>query len=285
MTFFNPLSLYSLTAPLQKLYAQEEARAIILLLMEERFNITPLDLYANKVKQLSKEELNELENYIKRLAQGEPIQYILGKTTFYQHTFKVAPGVLIPRPETEGLITLILEHLGDNLSAPCHLLDVGTGSGCIACTLAKNIPTTRVEAWDISPSALAIAKENASILGVKVAFNCVDVLHPITITTKYDLIVSNPPYITPQEALSMHHNVLNYEPHIALFAPETDPLCFYKALGKLALNNLNSKGILMVEINEHLSYETQQLFLQMGFKQAILYKDKFNKYRFIKAIP
>lgn len=237
----NPLS--SITRQLQACYDEHEARAIARYILEVRFGMTLTDICAGKDKQISAEEHCELENIIGRLLQKEPIQYVLQQADFCGRTFHVAPGVLIPRPETEELVQWILDdHAGDG--AP-RILDIGTGSGCIAVTLSKEIPQAEVAALDISAEALDIARKNAANHQARVSFHIQDILQddlPDSLCRDWDIIVSNPPYICLSEATVMEDNVLRYEPHAALFVPDRPPLLFYKAIGAFARKALRPQG-------------------------------------------
>ena len=225
-----------------------------------------------------------------RLEKGEPVQYVIGTADFCGRQFHVAPGVLIPRPETAELCRWITSH-GDRHSvrsnlteclSPCEVIDIGTGSGCIAITLALEIPKTKVTAWDISDEALHIAQENAKALGANVIFEKKDILN-VFLTSKYDIIVSNPPYICDKEKEAMEKNVLEHEPHLALFVPNDDPLLFYRAIAKNAIDALKPDGMLFFELNPIYAEDTESMLLDMGFKHTELRKDQYGKLRFLKA--
>lgn len=224
-------------------YPEREAQAIARYVMEVRFGMTQLDICMGKDRQFSLEERAELENIVKRLQQKEPVQYVLGKADFNGLSFKVAPGVLIPRPETEELVHWLLEET-DRRTA-CRILDIGTGSGCIAVSLAYALPRAKVTAWDVSEVALAVARDNADSLGVALACQRKDILKQAVVQEeerKWDVVVSNPPYICRKETGGMEDNVLHYEPHLALFVPDDDPLRFYRAIAAYALQTL-VKGV------------------------------------------
>jgi len=227
-----------------------------------------------------------------RLEGGEPIQYVLGRACFCGRSFAVAPGVLIPRPETEELCRLIIDtHPSESL----NILDIGTGSGCIAITLALEMPDAEVEAVDISPEALAIAGANAARLGAKVSFHQYDILSEDSpplgrgrgwgapSTPKYDIIVSNPPYICERERADMERNVLDYEPHTALFVPDDDPLLFYRTIGQKALTMLVPGGILCFEINPLYCDQLIELLRSQGYCEVETVSDSFGKRRFVTA--
>jgi release factor glutamine methyltransferase len=203
----------------------------------------------------------------------------------------VNPSVLIPRPETEELVDWAINSwalAANDWQRPYHVLDIGTGSGCIAISLKKNLPDARVWAIDISPGALQTARENARLNEVDVNFIQADILNPINksqlTTHNLQLIVSNPPYVTPKDKEHMHINVTNFEPHTALFVPEDDPLLFYQAIADFAVHNLTNNGLLFLEINESYGPETVQLLANKGFKNIELKKDMGDKHRMIKAV-
>ena len=246
---------------LLSVYPQREARALYMLVMEVAFGLTPTQVLTGKDKELSLDKQALLQNIIDRLLRKEPVQYILGQADFCGHTFHVEPGVLIPRPETEELVY----HISQQSPTPCSILDIGTGSGCIAVSLA--LMGYQVTAFDISPEALRIAEENAKRLQAKVDFYQEDILHPTPTQQQWDVIASNPPYICQKEAAQMDSNVLDYEPHVALFVPDTDPLLFYRAIAHYALEHLKAKGHLYFEINQAYPTETASLLEKMGFCQ------------------
>ena len=210
----------------------------------------------------------------------EPIQYILGETEFYGLPFKVTPATLIPRPETEELVDWIIANCNKN---PKTLLDIGTGSGCIAIALAKNLPAVKVSAMDISEEALKVASENAIYNKVTVNFSKKDILGTSTLPQKYDVIISNPPYVRNSEKEMMQKNVLDFEPASALFVEDDNPLLFYSKIAKLAKNYLNPNGFLFFEINEYLSKEVIQLLERESFSEIELKQDFFGKDRMIKC--
>jgi release factor glutamine methyltransferase len=277
-------------------YEAGEAKAIVRLVMEVRFGLTLTDILCGKVEALPAHSGQELERIMQRLAEGEPVQYVLGKADFCGRTFCVAPGVLIPRPETAELCEDIITDIKDKITEKqtFTILDVGTGSGCIACTLAAEIPGTQVTAWDISDTALRIAADNARRLGVNVTFEKVDVLslspntqhptpntqHPIPNTQQWDLIVSNPPYICNKERATMEAHVLDYEPESALFVPDSDPLLFYRAIARYAAKTLKPDGSLWFEINPLYADELVTMLNAEGFENTEIRNDQFGKQRF-----
>lgn len=267
--------------PMQRLlsvYPQREARALYMLVMEVAFGLTPTQVLTGKDNELSSDKRALLQNIIDRLLRKEPVQYILGQSDFCGHTFYVAPGVLIPRPETEGLVRLI----GQQFPTPCTILDIGTGSGCIAVSLA--LMGHKVTAMDVSADALSIARENARRLQADILFLQEDILHPTPTQQQWDVIVSNPPYVCQKEAAQMDSNVLDYEPHLALFVPDSDPLLFYRAIALYAIKHLTANGCLYFEINQAYPAETTSLLEQTGFSKIEAHTDCFDKPRFISAI-
>lgn len=238
------------------------------------------DYYLGKDIILSAKEEKELESILTRLHNFEPIQYILGETHFLGRTFRVAPGVLIPRPETEELVEMMVTEL----SPASRVLDIGTGSGCIAISLAKELPGLQVSAWDVSPEALKIATANAEALQASVRFELCDVLSHVPATTRcYDVIVSNPPYVTQGEKQEMEPNVLNWEPPLALFVPDADPLRFYRRIATLGLDMLVDGGRLYFEINRAFGEATVSMLRQAGYRSVCLRKDISHNDRFVIA--
>ena len=281
------------------LYEVDEAKAIVRWVLDVRFGLSWADILCGKVTELSANDQTELEKIMCRLEKGEPVQYIIGVADFCGRQFHVEPGVLIPRPETAELCRLILStdlhgQIRNIREIPCHsdanILDIGTGSGCIAITLALEMPEAKVTAWDISDDALRIASENASRLGAIVTFEHRDALsisltsHLSPLTPHYDLIVSNPPYICNQEADGMAQNVLDYEPHEALFGPEEDPALFYKRIGDYASISLKPGGWLYFELNPLTAEEVSAYLEALGFIETEIRCDQFGKRRFLKTM-
>ena len=288
---------------LTHIYDAGEAKAIVRWVLDVRFGLSWADILCGKVTELSAHDQTELEKIMQRLEKGEPVQYIIGVADFFGRQFHVAPAVLIPRPETEELCRMILVESGRWRSSSARLLpkgrkkverdysilDIGTGSGCIAITLALEMSEAKVTAWDISAEALHIASENAKQLGAHVAFEKHDALNisPSTLhlspSTQYDLIVSNPPYICNREADGMAKNVLDYEPHLALFVPDEDPLLFYRAIAQYAITALKPQGSLFFEINALYASALRDLLSTMSCYDIQIRQDQFGKPRFLKA--
>ena len=274
--------------PLTKVYDSGEAKAIARMVYEVRFGLTLTDIVMGRADHCPEEELRAIQ---KRLLEGEPVQYIIGVADFCGRQFHVEPGVLIPRPETAELCRWILEVSGEKREErDFSVLDIGTGSGCIAITLALEMPEAKVTAWDISDDALRIAQKNATLLGAEILFEKQDTLNisltshlsPLT-TKKWDLIVSNPPYIKPKERDGMEKNVLAYEPHVALFAPEDQPIIFYQQIGDYAWQSLKSGGMLFFELNPLTANDVSSYLQGLGFTEVEIRKDDYGKDRFLKA--
>lgn len=251
-----------------------EARALAFLLLEEEFGVPSIDVYTDKVKQFSADEEARFEAMVRRLEAGEPIQYVLGMATFCGRRFSVSPAVLIPRPETEELAAWVLADCADFRG---RLVDGGTGSGCLAVTLALGLPGANVEGWDVSTAALEIAARNARLLGARVRFREMNLLAPTELLHPADIVVSNPPYVRELERAEMSSRVLDHEPEMALFVPDDDALRFYDALARLGA------GCVYCEINEYLGAPTRTLFERYGYT-ATLRQDAYGKDRMIKAV-
>lgn len=277
--FENPVEY--IRTQLSKMFTLGEIRVFTTLILKEVSNLSFSDIIACKFKDLSDNEKQNIISIVKRLLNNEPIQYILGKTEFYGLEFKVSPAVLIPRPETEELIEWIL--LETKKINP-HILDIGTGSGCIAIALAKKMQYATVDAWDISESALEIARQNAITNNVSVEFSNVDVLKSLSLRKYFDIIVSNPPYIKESEKEKMEKNVLDYEPHEALFVANNDALIFYNRITDIAKENLNENGVLYFEINRANGEEIVQMLKRKGLMNIELKKDISGNNRMIRAM-
>lgn len=266
---------------LREHYPDSEALALAKMLLVEAFGFSTLELYGGKDKEISGKRLDVLNEMIARLKKNEPIQYVIGAEVFCGWTFEVNENVLIPRPETQELVRWIEADWKSD--APCRILDVGTGSGCIAISLSKLLEGAEVEAWDISEGALRVARRNADRNEAQVFFRQVDVLKACTEDCRYDVIVSNPPYITESEKQDMDANVLDWEPHTALFVPDADPLLFYRRIAELGVSMLNEGGALYFEINRAYGEETVRMLEGLGYKQIELRKDNWGNDRMIKA--
>ena len=263
-------------------YPASEIQAIARLVMEQAFNVPAIDLYAGKIRSFSENEALRLKEILSGLNHGIPVQYLLGKAWFAGRWFQVTPSVLIPRPETEELTDWVTDDL--KRCPEASVLDAGTGSGCIAVTLACRLPYASITAWDIDPDAIAVARENARLHGATVCFERKNLLEPMpSATLKWDAIVSNPPYVCERERSEMEEHVTEHEPGKALFVPDDDPLCFYRALARLSHTALRPGGALYVEINRQFGQETLKLLENEGLHRCELRKDQFGADRFIKA--
>lgn len=263
-------------------YDKEEQSAIVRAVCCDMLGIPTTTYYIKEEIALTAEQEVRLEEILRRLQQGEPLQYIEGKAPFCGMEFAVRPGVLIPRPETAELVDWIVQ---DHSSQSPRILDMGTGSGCIAIALDKQLPGAKVEACDISSEALAVTKENNERNGASVTFFRHDILDlTAPLPHSYNIIVSNPPYIMQSEHSTMEQHVTEWEPHTALFVPDEDALCFYRAIAEIGMTEaLEPGGCIYVEINQALGTETVELFESYGYKDVILRKDIFGNDRMIKA--
>ena len=270
---------------LQNYYPLSEIKAFTRLIMERVCYIQPHQFLLCKDKELSEKEKSEIHNIVERLTKYEPIQYIFGKTDFYGFEFEVNPSVLIPRPETEELVELILRDYPKKKEL--EVLDVGTGSGCIAITLKKLLNKAQVYALDISEEALKTARRNAVNNRTQITFFQKDILTPSetadSIEEEFDIIVSNPPYVMEKEKTNMEANVLDYEPSLALFVPDDDPLLYYHRITLFAEQKLKKKGYIYFEINSQLGAQTVKMLRTMEFKNVELIQDLSGKDRFVKA--
>jgi release factor glutamine methyltransferase len=265
---------------LSSVYKQEESEALLIMVLEYLTGWSRMRVLTHPDFELTALQDSELRQITSALKEGQPIQYLLAEAWFYGLKFKVNSSVLIPRPETEELVHWIL---ADTLKTKqLRVLDVGTGSGCIAVSLKKMNPLFAVDAMDISADALAVAAENAASNELSVNF-IADDIRTYTSKVKYDLIVSNPPYIKENERPAMHANVLLHEPHLALFVSDEDPLIFYRTIAEFAVSNLNTEGQLYFEINEYLSVETSDMLYAKGFKSVELRHDMQGKPRMIRC--
>ena len=305
------------------IYDTDEAKAIVRWVLDVRFGLSLTDIVCGKINELTEAEYAELEAMMQRLEQAEPVQYVVGVAEFCGRMFHVEPGVLIPRPETGELVRWIEKGVKEEFLRPYgskrskierkgqySILDIGTGSGCIAITLALEMPQAKVTAWDISEKALSIAKKNAESLKADVTFEQRDILklgealnhgdrhsdlrcatiiepvpmiHPVPMIQQWDAIVSNPPYVCQKEAATMERHVLEHEPHLALFVPDDDPLRFYRAIAQYAKEALKSDGLLYFELNPLYASETESMVRELGYAETEIKLDMFGKQRFLKA--
>ena len=277
---------------LTPLYDAGEAQAIVRTVLDVEYGMTLTDIICGKVNELSSDEERNLEEIITRLQNGEPVQYVLGEADFAGRTFHVEPGVLIPRPETAELCQWIEEDASSlEADAPKQILDICTGSGCIAITLGLTIPNSEVTGWDISEDALRIAQGNMEMLkagNVRIEYQDALMLPKAaeaesSLSKGWNIIVSNPPYICEKEKADMEKNVLEHEPSIALFVPDEDPLKFYRAIAEYASSALKSEGALYFEINPIYEKETREMLEGLGFKDIETKEDAFGKKRMMKA--
>ena len=267
---------------LKKDYPSGEIQSFFNLLTEAYLEMSRLDLALDHGRELSASEEKKFEDALLRLLKHEPIQYIIGETEFFGLKFKVNKNVLIPRPETEELVQWILKDLESSKTGELSILDIGTGSGCIAVSLAKKLPKAKVSAIDISKEALEIARYNAKMNDVSVNFILQDILTTTALPEKYDIIVSNPPYVRELEKKEMHRNVLENEPEMALYVKDLEPLIFYQKITKLAKAGLKQDGSLYFEINQYLGIETAEVLINSGFK-PLAGKDIFGNDRMLKG--
>jgi len=258
----------------------QEVQAMIRVICEDVFNYDQVDVALRQESELPEFAQERIADIISRLQRHEPLQYIVGSARFHGHKFKVTPATLIPRPETAQLVDMIVD---ENTAPDLRVLDMGTGSGCIAISLARALKFPQVDALDISRDALAVARENAQALKVKVRFFESDMLAPQP-DGRYDIIVSNPPYICWSERESMDRNVKDYEPGQALFVPDNDPLLFYKAIAPYAARSLEHGGRLYLEINQRFGNEIKRLLEDNGFDETRIIEDSFGKVRFAAAV-
>lgn len=295
------MTYHDICQRLTPLYGPQEAKAMTRMLLEDLFSLSFADILCGATEHLSDADTLRLQQSVDRLLDAEPLQYVTGTAFFCGHPFHVAPGVLIPRPETEWIVDTAVNLVTS--SAP-RILDIGTGSGCIATSISLALADRHchTEAWDISEDALRIAADNAERLGADVKFRRRDALRleedfpaeenqggaealsdTNAAAESWDIIVSNPPYICNREAADMHANVLRHEPHLALFVPDTDPLLFYRAIASYAMRSLRKGGWLLFECNTLYAHDTAQMAADMGFATSVVEDDCFGKPRFVKA--
>lgn len=268
--------LLLLREALRPLYGEREADQIARMVISERTGVGLMALLADPMAEV---EIEDLEALVEELREGRPVQYLLGHTEFCGLDLRVGEGVLIPRPETEELVG----HIVRQSPMAASILDVGTGSGAIACALKSALPQARVVGVDYSPEALVIARENSSRLALEIDFVEADALDADHLLEgeQFDLIVSNPPYIPCSEAADMRLNVTAYEPSMALFVPDDDPLCFYRSIARAARRLLTAEGELWFEVHERYAEQTAELLRAAGFGQTTIYYDLFDKPRML----
>ena len=265
-------------------FDEGEAESFFYLILEEKQQLKRIDLALHPDLTFSKEQMLVWNSLLEQLKCEVPVQYLLGKTSFYGLDFEVNPTVLIPRSETEELVDWIIKSLNSRIgNSKLKILDIGTGSGCIAISLAKNIENAQVFAIDISDKALATAKKNAEVNKVEVTFIHQNILDTADLNQNFDIIVSNPPYVRNLEKQEIKKNVLNNEPHLALFVEDNDALIFYKKIAKLAQQSLSQNGELFFEINQYLGQEMIEMLEKMNFRTIELRKDIYGNDRMIRA--
>ena len=295
------MTYHDICQRLTPMYGPQEAKAMTRMLLEDLFSLSFADILCGATEHLSDADTLRLQQSVARLLDSEPLQYVTGTAFFCGHPFHVAPGVLIPRPETEWIVDTAVNLVTS--SAP-RILDIGTGSGCIAISISLALADRHcyTEAWDISEDALRITTDNAERLGAEVEFRRRDALRleedfpaeenqggaevlsdTNAAAESWDIIVSNPPYICNREAADMHANVLRHEPHLALFVPDTDSLLFYRAIARYAMRSLRKGGWLLFECNTLYAHDTAQMVSDMGFATSVVEDDCFGKPRFVKA--
>lgn len=295
------MTYHDICQRLTPLYGPQEAKAMTRMLLEDLFSLSFADILCGATEHLSDADTLRLQQSVARLLDAEPLQYVTGTAFFCGHPFHVAPGVLIPRPETEWIVDTAVNLV---MSSAPRILDIGTGSGCIATSISLALADRHchTEAWDISEDALRIAADNAERLGADVKFRRHDALRleedfpaeenqggaealsdTNAAAESWNIIVSNPPYICNREAADMHANVLRHEPHLALFVPDTDPLLFYRAIARYAMRSLRKGGWLLFECNMLYAHDTAQMASDMGFATSVVEDDCFGKPRFVKA--
>ncbi|MDD7914470.1 peptide chain release factor N(5)-glutamine methyltransferase [Polaribacter ponticola] len=273
-----------LKCSLESIYPETETDSFFFLLIDEYLDLQRIDFTLNPDFLITKSKLQILNNALEKLKNEEPIQYIIGKTEFYGYPFLVDNNTLIPRPETEELVEwVIFEATKFSSKNSLKILDIGTGTGCIPISIAKKLPNASITSIDVSPHALKIAKKNAELNNVKINFIEADILKTVTLPEKFDIIVSNPPYVRELEKKEIQNNVLQNEPHLALFVSNENPLIFYEKIADLATQHLSKNGLLFFEINQYLGKETQHLLEKKQFINIELKKDLFKNYRMIKS--
>ena len=263
-------------------YPETEIGNLVYFTLQSVLNYSRTDIVLRKEEEITEKKLANIIEVLEKLKSDIPIQYILGETEFYGLKFKVTPDVLIPRPETEELVDLIIKK---NTKEHASILDIGTGSGCIAVSIKKHVPKSSVYAIDVSEKALVIAKENAKRNNTDITFLKYDILNNEELQSfpEFDIIVSNPPYVLESEKKGMRENVTNNEPHLALFVPDDNPFMFYHVIAKFAIKHLKQEGLIYFEINENLSSDLENSLNELGIKDITTYKDIHNKKRIMRC--
>ena len=272
------------TQELTSIFDEKEIESFFYIILEAFHNLKRVDLVLNPDLELDTIQLSRWEAVLRQLREQKPIQYILGETEFFGLPFYVNENTLIPRPETEELVEWIIKDLKIKKFKDLKILDIGTGSGCIAISLAKNLPNASVFAIDVSEKALVTAKKNAELNDVKVTFIEQNILETEDLNQQFDIIVSNPPYVRNLEKQEIHKNVLDYEPHLALFVEDNDALLFYRKITELAVKNLSERGQLYFEINQYLGKEMVELLEKYNFKNIEIKKDIYGNDRMIRCV-
>ena len=270
---------------LKNVQDEQEIESFFFILTEYLHNLKRVDVALNPNFELSDEEVEKWNTILVELQQEKPIQYITGEAWFYGLRFEVNENTLIPRPETEELVEFILKETS-NFQLPAsslNILDIGTGTGCIPISLKANLPQANFSAIDVSEQALEVAKRNAASNKAEINFIQANILEVLDLNQNFDIIVSNPPYVRNLEKQEIKKNVLDYEPHLALFVEDTDALLFYRKIAQLALKNLSPNGLLFFEINQYLGKETVELLENLGFKNIELKKDIYGNDRMVKS--
>jgi release factor glutamine methyltransferase len=284
MEGYTVINLYKeIAVRLRSEYSDQEAQSLQKLILEKKLGLPLHELYLDPDKPVLNADAESILSIVSELKIQKPIQYLLGETFFYGLNLKVCPDVLIPRPETEELVDWIIKSAEDK---PLSILDIGTGSGCIAISLAANLQQAKVTAIDVSSKALEIAKSNAILNNTKIDFRVTDFLDysSFIINTPFDIIVSNPPYVRESEKVLMKKNVLDHEPHSALFVKDSDPLIFYRTIAKRSRDFLKRGGIIYCEINEEFGDKVKSLFINGGYNKVEIRKDINGKDRMVKAV-